>query len=197
MPPTVVLPDKLLFPATVWSVDRSTKFWVVEPVPPLAMANVPVTLAAVPVVFWLSVGKSAATAMLGTPVVVVFINIPVARPAMEVPLICSTTLAPCVPVTSPAKLPVKEAAEPVTLVWSPVLVPLTEASKGTVNVLEVVPPAMVKPVAADVGVNPLIEVAEATPRLGVTKVGEVLITTLPVPVVGLETTFLDASVNKA
>lgn len=34
---------------------------VVRPVPPLATATVPVTLAAVPVVFWFSVGTSAAT----------------------------------------------------------------------------------------------------------------------------------------
>ena len=34
---------------------------VVWPVPPLAMATVPVTLDAVPVVFWFSVGTSAAT----------------------------------------------------------------------------------------------------------------------------------------
>jgi len=48
------------------------------------------------------------------------------------------------------------AAFPVILVWSPVLVPLTVASEETVNVLDVVPPAMVKPVVAAVGVNPLI-----------------------------------------
>ena len=33
---------------------------VVDPVPPLTTATVPVTLAAVPVVFWFSVGTSAA-----------------------------------------------------------------------------------------------------------------------------------------
>ena len=32
---------KVLVPAMVWLVLRSTKFWVVEPVPPLAMARVP------------------------------------------------------------------------------------------------------------------------------------------------------------
>ena len=32
---------------------------VVSPVPPLAIATVPVTLAAVPVVFWFKVGTSA------------------------------------------------------------------------------------------------------------------------------------------
>src|ERR1700733_10583563 len=34
--------------------------WVVAPVPPLAIPTVPVTFDAVPVVFWLSVGTSAA-----------------------------------------------------------------------------------------------------------------------------------------
>lgn len=49
------------------------------PVPPLAIATIPVTFAAVPVVFWLSVGKSAATAIDRTPVVVVFLTIPVPK----------------------------------------------------------------------------------------------------------------------
>ena len=63
------------------------------------------------------------------------------------------------------------------------MVPLTEASKGTVKVLEAVPPEIVKPVAAAVGVNPLIDVAVATPKMGVTSVGDVFITKVePVPV---------------
>ena len=65
---------------------------LVAPVPPLAKATVPVTLDAVPVVFWLSVGKSAATAMEGTPVVVVFFRMPVASPAKAVPLILVTVV---------------------------------------------------------------------------------------------------------
>jgi hypothetical protein len=42
---------------------------VVAPEPPLAMATVPVTFAAVPVVFWFNVGMSAATTArkVGTP----------------------------------------------------------------------------------------------------------------------------------
>ena len=51
--------------------------------------------------------------MLGTPVVVVFLRIPVARPASDVPFILPTTVAPCVPVTSPESAPVNDAAEPV------------------------------------------------------------------------------------
>ena len=38
---------------------------------------------------------------------------------------------------------------------------------------------------------------EGIPKSGVTRVGEVLITTLPVPVTAFEITFLLASVNKA
>ena len=49
--PLVVAGDKASKAATA----------VVCPVPPLAMATVPVTFEAVPVVFWLSVGTSAAT----------------------------------------------------------------------------------------------------------------------------------------
>ena len=51
--------------------------------------------------------------MLGTPVVVVFLRIPVASPAKEVPLILPTTVADWVPVTSPESDPVNEAALPV------------------------------------------------------------------------------------
>jgi hypothetical protein len=53
----------------------------------------------------LSVGKSAATAIDGTPVVVVFLRMPVARPDSAVPLILVTVAAsaPVLPeaVTSP------------------------------------------------------------------------------------------------
>ena len=48
VPPREVLPVKVLLPATVWAVVKSAKFCVAEPVPPLAMATIPVTLAAVP-----------------------------------------------------------------------------------------------------------------------------------------------------
>jgi hypothetical protein len=46
-------------------------------------------------------------------------------------------------------------------------------------------------------VRPLREVAVAAPRTGVTSVGEVDITTLPVPVMALDTKFFEASVNTA
>ena len=39
---------KVLAPAMVWSLVRSTKFLVLEPVPPFATATTPMTLAALP-----------------------------------------------------------------------------------------------------------------------------------------------------
>ena len=59
-----------------------------------------VAVAALPVVSWFRVGKSTATAILGTPVPVVFFKIPVARPASEVPFIFTTVRA-VAPVASP------------------------------------------------------------------------------------------------
>jgi hypothetical protein len=60
-----------------------------------------VAVAALPDVFWFSVGKSAATAMEGAPVPVVFFRIPVAKPAIETPLILFTVKTPEESVTSP------------------------------------------------------------------------------------------------
>ena len=70
------------------------------PVPPDATASVADNPAAVPVVFWFKVGKSAATAIDGAPVVVVFLSIPVARPDINTPLIFTTVNA-VDPVASP------------------------------------------------------------------------------------------------
>ena len=87
------------------------------------------------------VGKSHATAILGTQVPVVFFKIPVPRPAREVQFILVTVIAfvlfavqskeEPVLVASPVIVPIVRAvcravavqALPVTLVWSPVLVP--------------------------------------------------------------------------
>ncbi len=52
----------------------------------------------------------------------------------------------------------------------------------TVKVFDVVPPATANPVAFDVSVNPLIDVAVAAPNVGVTNVGDVARTRFPVPV---------------
>ena len=50
---------------------------------------------------------------------------------------------------------------------SPVLVPETEASAGTVKVLDAVPPAIVNPVAAEARVKPLTDVGVIAPRVNV------------------------------
>ena len=73
-----------------------------------------VAVAALPVVFWLSVGKSAATAMDGTPVLVVFLRMPVARPANETPLILLTVRTPAASVTSPVWVALETLAVLVT-----------------------------------------------------------------------------------
>ena len=100
----------------------------VAPVPPLAIAKVAERPAAVPVVFWFRVGKSAATAMLGTPVVMVFLRMPVAKPARATPLILPTVVAtvPAVEVTSPVRAGIR-AARRVPLARLPALVELLTA----------------------------------------------------------------------
>jgi hypothetical protein len=55
----------------------------------------------------------------------------------------------------------------------------------------------VEPVAGAVIATLLILVAVAAPRVGVTKVGDVDMTTLPLPVIALLTKFLFASENTA
>jgi len=67
----------------------------------------------------LRVGKSPATAILGTHVVVVFFNIPVARPAREVPLILVTVVELVLLAEPSNELP--------ALVTSPVRVPIVLA----------------------------------------------------------------------
>ena len=68
---TLSVPSKPIKSPLVVNGDKASKAatLVVWPVPPLAIATTPVTLAAVPVVFWLSVGMSAATIArkVGTP----------------------------------------------------------------------------------------------------------------------------------
>ena len=63
-----------------------------------------VRVAADPVVDWFNVGKSAAIAMEGTPVAVVFFKIPVAKPARLVPFNFVTVAAP-VTFPLPSRLP--------------------------------------------------------------------------------------------
>jgi len=89
----------LVAPLTVRPVSVPTLVSDDETTPPASVVPVipvPATLvavAALPVVLWLSVGKSAATAMLGAPVPVVFLRMPVASPLSATPLIRATVVA--------------------------------------------------------------------------------------------------------
>jgi hypothetical protein len=60
-----------------------------------------VAVNALPVVLWFRVGKSAAMAIDGTPVAVVFLTMPVAREDIWTLLIFVTLRTPLVSVTSP------------------------------------------------------------------------------------------------
>lgn len=64
-----------------------------------------VRVAAEPVVFWFNVGKSPDVAIDGTPVPVVFRNIPVPSPDSATPLILVTVAEfdPCATLISPVK----------------------------------------------------------------------------------------------
>ena len=98
-----------------------------------------------------------------TPEMVVLATL-VTRPFASTVIVGTKVAEPYAPAVTPlfAKVAAKEPEpEPVTspvneIVWSPVLVPLTVALLFTVKVLDAVPPAKVKPFAAEVGVIPLI-----------------------------------------
>ena len=136
-------------PLTPLAVVTETSF-TVPPPPPAGAANVPSPLKNVVVLFGgvgtapptvaVIVGRSEFSAMLGTPVPVVFFNRPVPKPDSKVLLILVTVDAAVtfvvplklgdVYVTSPVKamvLPVASAvavlALPVMVVWSPVFMP--------------------------------------------------------------------------
>ena len=64
-------------------------------------------------------------------------------------------------------------------------VPANVSVFETVNVFDVVPPATAKPVAFAVNERPFTVVAVAAPRVGVTRVGEVVRTTFPDPLVAV------------
>ena len=85
----------------------------------------------------------------------------------------------------------------IPLIVPPVSVAPLEESVFSVAVEDA--PSVVKEPAAGVTlpIMPCKDVAVATPRVGVTNVGEVDITTLPVPVMALLTRPLEASVNTA
>lgn len=126
-------------------------------------------VAALPVVFWLRVGKSPATAILGTHVAVVFFNIPVARPASEVPFILVT-------VVEFVLLPVPSKLEPVE-VTSPVRVPIVLPVARAVAVVALPDNAPVKVVAArafvlELYVNPVFVLGHKSPVAAVKKDGK-------------------------
>ena len=82
------------------SITAPVPLEVVTPVPPDKTASVAESPAAVPVLFWFKTGKSAAIAIDGAPVVVVFFSMPVASPDINTPLIL-TTVSAVLPVASP------------------------------------------------------------------------------------------------
>lgn len=47
----LMVEENVLAPATVWAVDKSTKFCVVDPVPPALIGSVPEVIAVVLVVY--------------------------------------------------------------------------------------------------------------------------------------------------
>jgi hypothetical protein len=122
---------------------------VVSPVPPLATATVPVTLAAVPVVFWFKVGTSAAWIVAITT----FVPLPrryeplVTAPANVFIAACAV-VAPEPPLATGKAVPLRAIASvPEVVIGEPV----TDKNEGTVAATEVtVPPPPPEPLAAAV-----------------------------------------------
>jgi hypothetical protein len=144
----------------------------VSPVPPFVVASVPVT----PV----ESGKPVALVRVtevGVPRIGVTSVGEVAKTAEPVPVSSVKAPARLAELNEP-----KEVALP-TLVTAPVRFAL------------VVTLPAVKPAAVPVMFVPTR--ADGVPKAGVTSVGEVDITTLPVPVMALDTKFFEASVNTA
>lgn len=117
----------------------------------------------------MSVGKSPATAILGTPVAVVFFSIPVARPAREVPFNLVT-------VVEFVLLPVPSKLEPVA-VTSPVRVPIVLPVARAVAVLafqDKAPVNVVHPrfAVAELNVKLALVLWGRFPVAAVTKVGK-------------------------
>lgn len=103
---------------------------------------------------------------------------------MPVPLIWKMLPVPAVLNVLLVKVSVVARPTYVSVPWNVSVVPSVPARVRELLAVNVLPSAMVRvePVAGVVSVSLLIEVAEATPRVGVTRVGEVERTTSPVPV---------------
>jgi hypothetical protein len=117
-------------------VELSAALCVVAVVP-FGKAGVPLRFAAVPEVFWFSVGKSPATAIEGAPVVVVFFRMPVARPARDTPLIFPTVVETVltVLVTSPVSAGIRAVGRvPLLMFVATVVSVVAEAANETLFV---------------------------------------------------------------
>ena len=158
---------------------------VVEPVPPFAMATVPVTLAAVPVVFWLPAVFTPGRLMFAeplklTPPMVRAVCSVVAVAALPVVLWLSVgTSAACMAdISTFVPLPLKYwplVTAPAKVFIAACAVVASEPPRATLRV-PVVPATIGRPVA-------FVSVAdEGVPSAGVTKVGEVANTADPLPV---------------
>ena len=127
-------------------------------------------------------------------------------PPFVVASVPASVTAPVVAVlgVNPVVPALKDATVPAVVAKVPLVGNVTFVAPVVVIVRELAPDvASVEPLASDsvpvvlLTVRPLTEVAVAAPRTGVTSVGLVDITTLPVPVMALDTKFFEASVNTA
>lgn len=122
---------RLLSVPTLVSEDETTPAARVVPVIPVPATLVAV--AALPVVLWLNVGKSASTAMLGAPVPEVFLRIPVASPLSATPLIFPTVVA---------TLPDDVVTSPVSAGWLVEgRIPVTSVARAIAAAAETVEPS--------------------------------------------------------
>ena len=132
----LILPTVAVFPVLVTSpvklalVVTVAAFPVIDP----AIALVTVKLVKVPTLVKLE------------PTIVDFKEVPVSVVASAVTVISALPSNATPLIFLVAANLVAVPALPVMVVWSPVFVPLTVASPETVNVFEVVPPAIVNPV---------------------------------------------------
>jgi hypothetical protein len=127
-------------------------------------------------------------------------------PPFVVASVPASVTAPVVAVlgVNPVEPALKDATVPAVVAKVPLVGSVTFVAPVVVSVRAFAPDvASVEPLASVnvpvvlLTVRPLREVAVAAPRTGVTSVGEVDITTLPVPVMALDTKFFEASVNTA
>ena len=215
--------EKVLAPAIVWAVVKSTKFCVLLPVPPFATGKTPVILAADTVAIFASVTLASNIFAVVILPSAIFAVVTLASKILLVVTALFAIVNAVEPVTSPVwvALDINPLYKLFTAL-SPVFVPDKLATAPLDNIalliaplaIEVALPILVttpvklalvvtvaafppifKPAAVPVILVPTN--AEGVPNAGVTSVGEVLITTFPDPVIAFEIIFLLASVNNA